>query len=600
MKRWILRGLLSALPVLLLYVPVPGGGTPPNSSFLTHLRYLASDELKGRGNNRPEIDRAAEYVARQFQELGLQPAGDKGGYFQSFQVIAGYELGPGNRFAFRTEAEQLEPELGSEYVPLSFGPVPVVEAPVVFAGFGISAPELNYDDYREIDVRGKVVLLFDHEPQERMATSKFGGSELTPYATVMSKLLNAKHRGAAAVVLLPDSDNHPEGIPFKLDQPLPIEDLGLHSVRVNERIARWVLGKSRRDQETIRRSIHSHLTPYSFALDGVRARIALDVVKARYSLKNVLALIPGRTEEVIILGAHYDHLGLGDKSSLAPEQSGEIHNGADDNASGTAGLLQLAEDFAGTEPHRSLLFIAFAGEELGLLGSQYYAEHPRFPLGKTVAMINMDMIGRSRGDLLIGGIGTAAEFRTILQKLQQDSPLRFRNSESPRGSSDHLSFSLKRVPVLFFFSGLHSDYHKPTDDWEKIDLERAHQVLGVVRQCVQEVDRLEVRPQFADRANEQLLAEAGGRSYGPQFGMIPDLNWDSGGVRFLDVALASPAFRAGLQAGDVLIEFHGKSIENLNDFTEALSRAKEGEEVKVMVLRGNDPVQAVVRLEPRH
>ncbi len=596
-SRWGPLAVL-ATAALLGAVAAPASEDP----FLEHLRFLAADELKGRGNGLPELDTAAEYLADQFQRYGLRPAGPDGSYFQEFEITTGYSQGENNTLSFFGLPDQpVHLELGRDYWPLTLGGESFSAAPVVFAGFGISAPEYNYDDYREIDVRGKVVAVYDHEPREHSDKSPFAGRELTPYATVMSKVMTAKHRGAAAVLLLPDSFNHgPRSEEANLHQP--VEDLGIPAVRLSQQWGERLIELSGRDSKEIRRWINGHLTPYSFHLDSLQCALQLDFTKIRRKVRNVLAAIEGDSDEVIVIGAHYDHLGLGGSSSLAPDRQGEIHNGADDNASGTAGLLLLAKELAETRPRKTILFAAFAAEELGLLGSRHYTEAPPLPLERTVAMLNMDMIGRSTGELLIGGVGTAEEFGPMLERLERSSRLTFRYAETPRGSSDHLSFASKRVPVLFFFSGLHSDYHKPTDDWPKIDLARSRQVLDVVRRVAQWLDEQQDELKFVDLSSSEPAAgplRGSGRGYGPSFGSIPDMAYEKGGVRFADIREDSPAYRAGIRGGDVLIEFDGRKIDNLYDFTYALRARKPGDTVTVVVLRQGKTISSEVVLEER-
>ena len=292
-----------------------------------------------------------------------------------------------------------------------------------------------------------------------------------------------------------------------------------------------------------------------------------------------------------------------EKNSLAPASVGQVHNGADDNASGTAGLLQLARELAGSQPRYNLLLVGFAGEEMGLLGSSHYVEGPLIPLEDTIAMLNMDMIGRSTGQLMIGGVGTAKEFKGILDELAVDSPLEFKLAETPRGSSDHTSFSVKQVPILFFFSGLHGDYHKPSDDWNKIEITRSYQILDVVRGVVNRLDQLADPPQFVDLGGgadphaRPVTGRAGG--YGPSFGSIPDMGYEEGGVRFAEIRSGTPAHKAGIKGGDILVEFDGKTIDNLYDFTYALRARSPGDEIKVVVRRGARTLVFQVVLEAR-
>jgi hypothetical protein len=337
----------------------------------------------------------------------------------------------------------------------------------------------------------------------------------------------------------------------------------------------------------------------------------VDVERTMKTVHNVAAYVPGETDEYVIIGAHYDHLGLGGQFSLAPSMTGTVHPGADDNASGTAGVIELARWFAKQpKQKRGVLFLNFAGEEQGLLGSANWVAHPEIPLEKAVAMINMDMIGRVRnGKLFVGGTSTGSELRPMLESAAARYPaLKVDFSEGPEsGSSDHSSFSSKRVPSLFFFSGLHSDYHKPSDSWDKIDAPDAAIVLQLVGDVAEQLIAAADRPQYIKAAppaghgggDAGPVTSGTGSGYGPWFGSVPDFGEGVKGVKFADVTAGSPAAKAGLVAGDVMVEFDGKAIENLYDFTYALRAKKAGDEVKVKVLRGGEPVEVNVLLMNR-
>ena len=322
-----------------------------------------------------------------------------------------------------------------------------------------------------------------------------------------------------------------------------------------------------------------------------------------------MAILPGadpsRSGQCIVIGAHYDHLGLGDEHSLAPNQIGQIHHGADDNASGTSAVLEVAAYFAHREPRpkHSIIFVTFAGEELGLLGSSYYAEHPAIPMSATLAMLNMDMVGRiSNNRLYVGGTGTSPGFQKLVETANQKDPaahFELSYSASGYGSSDHTSFALHSVPVLFFFSGLHSDYHKPSDTWDKINAPSAARLLDMVESVAVQLANAQDPPAFQVVAEDKPPAGGGGGGYGPYFGSIPDFGQTENGVKFSDVKPNSPAAKAGLKAGDILTQFGDKQIKNLYDFTDALRRSKVGDVVEVKVLRDGQPVTASVKLEQR-
>jgi hypothetical protein len=328
------------------------------------------------------------------------------------------------------------------------------------------------------------------------------------------------------------------------------------------------------------------------------------VKKKRAVIDNVLAYLPGKTDEYVILGAHYDHLGRGEYGSLAPSQIGQFHPGADDNASGTAGLLELARLLSPLRGHlpRGILFASFAGEELGLLGSAEWVREPTLPLNKAIAMLNMDMVGRiRRSTIYIGGVGTAAAFRPILEAAVTRSGLKAEYSDGGYSSSDHTSFVVKQIPVLFFFSGLHSDYHKPSDTWEKIDAAAAARVVNLVANAGLEIDEAPQKPAFVTVVEPHSTGMGSGRGggYGAYFGSIPDFGQVENGVRFSDVRPGSPAAKAGLKAGDTLIQFRELPIKNLYDFTDALRRSKPGDAVIVTVLRDGKPLKVQVTLEQR-
>ena len=597
MKRFIeksLRRSFIGVGVCLAMMGMSPAQSGESESFMEDLRYLASDELKGRGNGSEELERAAEYIAQNFREAGLVPAGEGDTYFQEFELTLGQGLGSGNQITlqFKDGPVQLKPR--EDYIPLTSGSQNRVEGPLVFVGFGITAPELNYDDYGDLDVKGRIVVAFEHEPQEKVEGSVFAGNELTAYATALHKIMNARSRGASGVILLPDAFNHPEGV-SSFPEGTQVADVGIHTLRLTEEWGERLLREGGHDPDEIIRLINGQLTPQTLALDyeGV---INLDVIKVRRTVRNVMGFIPGQTEKIIILGAHYDHLGLGSRNSLAPDLRGQIHNGADDNASGTAGLLQLAREFSKTFPRRGLLFMAFAGEEMGLLGSRYYAEHPTMPLEDSIAMLNMDMIGRSDGDLLIGGVGTAAEFKTLLDEIQETSSLEFSYSDTSRGSSDHVSFAAKRVPVLFFFSGLHSDYHRPSDDWERINVDNTREIIDVVRRTVDELAIFQEPLEFVEVRRRPSRGRGARRASRPRFGSMIDVTWSLGGVRFERIVGDSPAAHAGLKDGDVLVGFGGLQIQNLRDFTTALRGKAAGDEVEVVVLREAELVRTSVLL----
>jgi len=602
--------------------------------FLDPIKFLSSDELKGRGDGTPELDEAARYIVARFRKFGIAPAGDNGTYLQSFMITVGAKLGGNNSLVYLSGDIRRPLAINQDFIPFSFSQDTTLNAPLVFAGYGITAPEYHYDDYQGTDVKGKVVIVLRHEPQENDEKSVFAGKQLTMYSDILNKAINARNRGAVGMILVNDAGNHP-GEPDELVRFGTLagpEDIGVAVIQVATGLVDEWLKPSGHTLDELRQAIDKDLSNHFFALDpATHLAATVDVERLRKPVANVVGLLPGNdptlARQAIVIGAHYDHLGLGEQFSLAPRQVGQIHHGADDNASGTSGVLELADFLAHRQarPKHTIVFITFAGEELGLLGSSYYTGHPEFPLDRTMAMINMDMIGRvSKNRLYVGGTGTSPGFKKLVEDANQtlapptsgsqasaaqpsdhpDSSNQAQSfdlsySASGYGASDQTSFTVHNIPVLFFFSGLHSDYHKPSDTWDKIDAPAGARVLELVAGVTDSLDQLTEKPQYVRVAEPASPASGGGGGYGPYFGSIPDFGEIEHGVKFADVRDGSPAGKAGFKAGDVLIEFDTKKIDNLYDFTYALRAHKPGDKVMVTVLRNGEKVTHEVTLEVR-
>jgi hypothetical protein len=576
--------------------------------YLDNIKFLASKDLKGRATGSPELEKAAAYIAGKFKEFGLKPADGKS-YYQAFPVTTNARLGKANRFHFTDEGHSAILRFPEDFIPFNFSSSGKLTGPVVFVGYGITAPEYSYDDYAGVDVKGKIVLMLRHEPQEFDEKSVFAGKSYTQHAQFAFKASNAKNHGAVGVILVSDRANH-RSEPDQLERFGRTEgpaEAGIPFVQLKEEKVEPWFAEAGKKLDAIEADIDRTLKPESFAFpDSLRVDANLDVERDAKTVHNVAGYLPGETDEYVIIGAHYDHLGLGGPFALDPDNDGTIHPGADDNASGTSGVIELARWFSKQpKQKRGILFITFAGEELGLLGSGYYAEHPDFPLSRAVAMINMDMIGRVRNrKLYVGGVATGTNLRELMVRETPKFGLNVDYSDtSGYGSSDHTSFTTKQVPVLFFFSGLHSDYHKASDTWDKIDAPDAAKVLQLVADVTDELREAPGRPQYVRVAPppgaEGHAGSASGDGYGPYFGSIPDFGEGVQGVKFSDITPASPAAKAGLKGGDIMVEFDGKPIQNLYDFTYALRAKKPGDTVKVKVLRANQPLEVIVTLTQR-
>ena len=525
-----------------------------SDEYIGYVKYLASENMRGRATGSPELEKAAGFIADRFRTLGLKPLhGDS--YYQDFEVTTTARLGGHNSFVYSSDRHKQTLTLERDFMPLNLSTKGKISGQVVFCGYGITAPEYNYDDYTGIDVKGKIVLVLRHEPQEFDDKSVFEGKVLTAHSYISSKATNAKIHGAVGVLIVNDVAAHPDD-KDELDRfgstagPM---NAGIEIVQVRAEDASKWLAPAGKTLQQIEAGIDKDLKPESFALpESLKLDLNVDIEREVKTVHNVGGYLPGDTDEYVIIGAHYDHLGLGEQFSLAPSLAGTVHPGADDNASGTAGVLELAHWFTqGPRHKRGILFLTFAGEELGLLGSAYYADHPELPLTKAVAMINMDMIGRLRNNkVYVGGTGSGTTLTPLVKEIASHQSMDADISEKAGyGSSDHTSFTVKQVPVLFFFSGLHADYHKPSDTWDKIDAPAAVKLLDLVSEVATHLADDPGRPQFVrvveQQPHGQVAGSSGKSGYGPDFGSIPDFTEIPNGVRFADVRPDRPPTKPG-------------------------------------------------------
>jgi len=602
--------------VLLAFVQAAGGRADERITgerFLAHLKVLSSDGLQGRGNGTPGLELAAEYIAEQYRLAGLAPGGVDGSWFQPFEIVTGLDVGQGNWLAVRDNGTERIFELGRSYYPISVpstarAEVDAAHLPLVFAGYGITATDVDYDDYAGIDVRGKAVLVFTHEPQENDASSRFDGRALTRHARVIQKALVARQQGARALLLVVDPSHATDEGSYEgwLRDP-QAEDYGFSVFRVQRGALTEALGDAI-DLDAVASAIDTDFRPRSRALNGLRLTRVERFSRVRRRVRNVVGLLESSHtrlgREAVVIGAHYDHLGLGGRHSMAADAIGEVHNGADDNASGTAAILEMAHAAAPRRERfrRTLVFAAFAGEELGLLGSAHYVDHPPVALDRTVAMINLDMVGRPSGRIVVSGLDTSPALRDDLAAASRGSALELRTAGrgAAVASSDDASFRARRVPALAFFSGFHGDYHRPSDDWDKIDVDGAVEVARIALALTERIARRSTRPAFVPRsAPASHETSSSGGAYGPYFGSVPDFTESEEGVRFSDIRRGSPAEQAGLRRGDVLVRFDGQAIITLHDFTFALRGKQPGDLVPVVVLRDGREVKAEVKLGVR-
>jgi hypothetical protein len=598
---WIALVLLSAAAPATQPAEPPASDSNPRDT----LPYLASDALEGRGPGLPGLDMAADFIASEFAADGLRPLPGQRDYFQRFDYSALLSLTPRTALAVGSMPLQLE----KDFTPLGLSATGAFSGPVVFAGYGISDPAHNYDDYAGIDVKGKIVLAMRYEPVDaeghsRLADDPAGWSD---GALLITKARTAAAHGAIALILVTPADDGPDMLlPFAStfagasSSPIPV-------IHVHQAIVREIFP----DFGKTRVTIDAACKPRSLVLPGVTISGVVDAEHKTYHLRNVMACLPGvgpQADQYVVTGAHYDHLGRGRLGhQLGPP--GSIYPGADDNASGTATILELASRYAHSSPRpRTIVFICFSAEEEGLIGSEYFVNHPPIPLDKIIAMVNFDMVGRLRDHLLyMGGQGTAADLEEIVSVAKSASDLTLKSiGRGGLGPSDHMSFAQKRIPVLFFFSGIHSDYHRPTDTYDKINYDGIDDVAGFAVNVIDALCRMPQEPYIvaADKDSFNLFGTAsmfGGSSRRARLGVVPDYgSVDSkNGAMISGTMPDTPAAAAGLVQGDIIVQFGEKPVTNLMDLTQALDQAQPGDKVTLKIIRGGKPIDVNVILTER-
>ena len=560
-----------------------------SGEIIDHIKYLASDELEGRMTGTLSLYKAAEYLENEFKNYGLKPLFN-GSYFQEFPFIKKVELGENNSLTINSK-EELKPVLKTDYIPLSFSDNLNTSGELVFAGYGISAKDLNYDDYANVDVKDKVVIVFRNHPDMKSPHSKF-----EQFSTLRYKTTNARDKGAKGIIFINTNDKADDPLlELKYDNASKISEIAVAQVK------RDVLNFI--PLNDLQNKIDSTLTPESFNVEPKTiVSLSTDVNEVKGKSVNVGGYIEPANDkypnEYLIIGAHFDHLGWGEQNSLYVGKP-MIHNGADDNASGTSGLLELAEKFSSAKDKidRKIVFVSFSGEELGLLGSAYTVSNFPLPLENADAMINMDMIGRlnDKNDLIVYGTGTSSNWKSLLDdKNEYDFNLTF--NDEGFGPSDHSSFYGKKVPVLFFFTGTHSDYHKPSDDADKINSQGEEKVVKYVYDVASAIDNSDTKPDYISVERKDTGRMTGTRVY---VGTVPDFAGDVDGYKLGGVTDGSPAAIAGLQAGDIIIQFGEKKISNIYDFTYALGNYVPGDLVNVLVKRGEETLIFEIKLGTR-
>jgi Peptidase family M28/PDZ domain/PA domain len=568
------------------------------------ISYLASDELEGRDVGSEGNAKAAEFIAKRFAELGYETDKFDGGPFQQFAIPGRTALGPAEKNVLTFQGYDSLPtlKLQEHYSPLALGNSGEFDGEVVFVGFGITAPEHDYDDYAGMDIEGKIVIALRKEPQQSDPNSKFDGTQNSQYAMFTTKELNASVHKVAALILVNDTQTAASDAGDKLMQVGEANGAALVAKKVPtifcsrsfmDPLVKAGTGKS---LDELQKQIDVTGKPNSVVLKNIRAKGSVSIESKDTIARNVVGFLPGRgglASEYVVVGAHYDHVGMGGFGSLAPGTIA-VHNGADDNASGTSTMLEVARRMAkdeGSQSRRGLIFIAFSGEERGLLGSKHYVRNPRWPLEKTVTMVNMDMVGRvNENSLTIYGTGTAKGFDALVDSLNERTKFNLDKQVAGYGPSDHQSFYEVEIPVFHFFTGLHNEYHRPSDDVELINFEGMSRVADMVTDLVIDLATRGERPELLKIS---AVADVGRRGRAT-LGIQMDANTEA--VVVQSVNEGGPAQKAGIEPGDTIIKIGDAAIPNSRDLRRVMARKRTGEVVEVTVLRSGIEQKVEVKL----
>lgn len=445
-----------------------------------HIDYLASDSMKGRRTPSPELELAAQYIQNEFKRYGIKPVNKS--YFQHVPIVS-LSLEKENSATIFKNGQEKKLAFKTDIVPFEMSADTTIKAEIAFAGYGITAPEYGFDDYKDIDVKGRIVFVLSLEPGEDQDASVFNGKKATKYSDIKYKVENAIAHGAAGLILVSDPLTHLLILPRGFAWPTLTSSRNenkvviLKETAVGKKIPVFHIGQdgaeflmgSMDSLKNLQLAIDNTLKPHSFLLKNTMIEMRSSVVETDLNCKNVVGFVKGSdpklADEVVVIGAHYDHIGK-DKTYTPGEDY--IYNGADDNASGTTALLSVAEAFAKmkVKPRRSILFIAFTGEELGLYGSKAYVKAPLFPLHKTVAMLNLDMVGcNSEDSLFLESASRSPELTQVVKKANEGINFTLLTGGNKfRGGSDHAPFFYEKIPFVFFFAGLHENYHTVRDN----------------------------------------------------------------------------------------------------------------------------------------
>lgn len=644
--------------------------SPQRQTLQEDMEYLAGEELRGRGVGDEGINLAADYLVKRMKDIGLDTEVWQDSPKQPFEVLLGAQASNQETNFIEVKNQSTDQPAKRWSLDDGFGPMAIGASigkqtgPLVFAGYGITAKNLEYDDYEGIEADGAVVIVLRKEPQRNDPESRFNGIENTRHALFNTKIKNAIDHGAAALILVNDQDSI-KAAAEEVQKEKKLEQERLK--QINQKIAdlprlnaakrrqlrasrqrilaaiqalereeleakRGVLGMSeagrrRPDQDTIpivsvgrdvidqwindasgksltdlEAQIDETGKPASIAMNDSIASLSVGIEPLNTEAYNVLGFLAGKGEladETVVVGAHYDHVGMGGNGSLAPGTIA-VHNGADDNASGTVAMLstatQISKRLTDSKNYRRVVFIGFSAEERGLLGSKHYVKQPRFPLESTVAMINLDMVGRLLdNELTVYGTGSGEDFEALVDRTneKQAEPFDIFKMASGYGPSDHQSFNEVGIPVLFFFTGIHNDYHRPSDDFDKINFGGLTRITDIVSDIVFDLATRDARPKFAE-TNRRVEIRRQMTAF-----MGIGLQDNDGMVTVSAVTNPGPSATAGIKEGDQISKLANQKVSTSSEVIDWVRKQKPGMQATLEIIRDSKTLEITVELGKR-
>jgi len=524
-----------------------------------HVEILASDKMEGRETGTKGEQMAADYIGEQFKLAGLMPKGDKGSFLQEFDVLAGKFYGKNNALTLKKKTLQA----GADFYALEFSGNGTARGKLEAVGYGIVSPDEGVNDYAgKKNLKGKIFVIETATP----INGNNPHSGIAQFTDLRHKAKVAAERGASAVIFINSGENKDTPIP---DYTRRITALDIPVIFTT---------KTKQIKKTIRK----------------KATISTELIADERKGYNVVAYLDNEAENTVVIGAHYDHLGYGAFGSLHTGKEPEIHNGADDNASGVSVMIELAKALKSNEQTDDLnyLFIGFSGEEMGLLGSNYYVSSPTIPLEEINYMLNMDMVGRIKNrTLTLHGTGTSPAWGNLIVKATpQDWSLNIESHESGMAPTDITSFYLKNIPVLSFFSGTHSDYHKPADDPEKLNYYGMSQVQDFIYSLIL-ASQSEEKLAFAKTKDSQ---KQGRQRFNVTLGVMPNYGYSGEGMKIDGVSEGKAADKAGFKPDDIIVKMGDYGVKDIYEYMDALGKFGKGDKTKVVVEREGEEVELEV------